>query len=158
MIPLKTQIQSILHGRILILGVGNRLRGDDAAGSVLIDKIKDCIPVGCIDAGVAPENYLEKVIKNKTETLLIVDAVNFGGREGEIRLFNDGQVSGDVLSTHALSLRLACDYLKARIPIHIFLIGIQPGSLQLGREAGAVVSGAVDELAETLIETLKNHA
>ncbi|MFH1022744.1 MAG: hydrogenase maturation protease [Planctomycetota bacterium] len=136
----------------LILGVGNRLRGDDGAGCHLIDRISDTGRVRCIDGGCAPENHIERVATMRPGVVWLVDAVDFGGRPGELRVFPPERMGGDALSTHAGSLRLCCEYLRSRAEIPVVLIGIQPESVVLGRALSAPVSRAVERLAGILRE------
>lgn len=133
--------------KLLVAGVGNRLRGDDGAGPRVIDAIKEK-GVQCLDCGVAPENYLEKIVSANPEIVLIVDAVSFEGRAGEMRLFESDQIQAAGLSTHALSLQMVCEYLNARLPVRIFLLAIQPEQIQLGATPSVAVGDAITSLAE----------
>jgi len=150
-------LKPVPKDKVCILGVGNRLRGDDGAGPRLIDKIQGCVSVACIDCGIAPENYLEKVIAIQPSTILIIDATEIGERPGEIHLFSSDQQFAGGLSTHALSLTMVCDYLKARISPQIYLLAIQPALIIFKDELSAAVSMSVDLLAKTLKEVL-HHA
>lgn len=139
-----------LQGKICVLGIGNRLKGDDAAGPELIDRLAGCGELHCIDAGVVPENYLEKVVKLQPDTIVLVDAMDFGGEAGACRLFPADQVAGGGLSSHALSLQMACDYLRQRIAVRIFVLGIQPAQLKMNSPLSAAVGAAVEKLAAAL--------
>ena len=144
-------------GKVCILGVGNRMHGDDGVGSLLVDRISGRISVDCMDAGIAPENFLEKIVKLAPDTVLIVDAVDFGGRHGEIRIFNPQDIVCGGISTHALSLQMVCEYLKERIPVRVFLIGIQPQAIGLGQELSSIVAKALDSLAAILLDLCKSE-
>jgi len=178
-------LQQNLKGRVCVIGIGNRLKGDDAAGPELIDRLtgRSCFhpasPVSpvvchrvnwlswlrriphrcsaarrrelhCLDVGVAPENYLEKIVSINPDTILLVDAMDFGGEAGTCRLFAADQITGGKLSSHALSLRMTCDYLQQRISARIFILGIQPAQLNMNRPLSAAVKAAVDKLAAEL--------
>lgn len=147
------QLKNILTGRVCVLGVGNRMKGDDGAGPVLIDRISGRISADCLDAGVAPENFLGKIVQMKPDTILVVDAMDFGGAPGEIRIFEPENIVGGGISTHVLSLGMVCDYLKARIPVRIFLLGIQPGIVGFCKGLSSDVAGSLDSLADTLLES-----
>ncbi len=149
---IQKQLQKILVGRVLILGVGNRMRGDDSAGSLLIDKIQNCKNFVCLDCGIVPENYLEKVVTADPDILLIVDAINFCGSQGEIRVFNPNDIDSGGLSTHSLSLRMVCDYLKSRMDVRIYLLGIQPKDTGFHDGLSETVNASVESLATTLCE------
>ena len=57
--------------KLCIVGIGNRMKGDDAAGPMLIDLLDGRTKATCIDAGVAPENYLEKIVAAKPDVVLL---------------------------------------------------------------------------------------
>jgi len=139
-----------LKGKVGLVGIGNRLKGDDAAGPELIDRIAGHGRLQCLDAGVAPENYLEKIVGIKPDTVLLVDAVDFGGAAGSCRLFSPDQIKGGMLSSHALSLRMTCDYLQQRIPVRILVLGIQPAQVNMNGLLSQPVREAVDNLASEL--------
>ena len=114
------------------MGVGNRLRRDDGAGSWLIEKLGNIINAIVGDGDSAPENYLEKIVNSKPKTILIVDAIDFAGSPGDLRLIPGNAVALRSVSTHALSLRTLVEYLNARISAKIYIIGIQPNTAELG--------------------------
>jgi hydrogenase 3 maturation protease len=151
---LEDQLRSLLAGTVCIVGVGNRMRGDDAAGSLLAERIAGRIAAAVIDAGSAPENYLEKIARGKPGTVLVIDAVDFSGSPGEVRLLEAGAIGSGGLSTHAPSLRLAADYLTQRCGAQVWVAAIQPASVAMGAGMDASVSAAVDRLAASLLEVL----
>ena len=147
---IKDALQNVLHGSVLILGVGNIDKGDDGAGSTFVQKINGRVSATCIDAGVAPENFLEKIVAEQPDTVLIVDATDFGGDPGEIRIFDPARISAGGLSTHALSLDMACQYLNDRINVKIYLLAIQP--VQIKSEGlSPVVAASLESLENTLL-------
>ncbi|MCX6992282.1 MAG: hydrogenase 3 maturation endopeptidase HyCI [Kiritimatiellaeota bacterium] len=150
MTDLTDGLRQKLQGKVCVLGIGNRLKGDDAAGPELIDRITGRSRFHCLDAGVAPENYLEKIVRIGPDTILLVDAIDFGGAAGSCRLFAADQITGGGLSSHALSLRMTCDYLQQRIKVHIFILGIQPAQVNMNGPLSAAVSAAVEKLAAEL--------
>lgn len=150
MTDLTDDLKQNLQGKVCVIGIGNRLKGDDAAGPELIDRIAGHSRFHCLDTGVAPENYLEKIVRIKPDTILLVDAMDFGGEAGSYRLFSADQITGGGLSSHALSLRMTCDYLQQRISAHIFILGIQPAQVNMNGPLSAAVRAAVEKLAAEL--------
>ncbi|MFH0952815.1 MAG: hydrogenase 3 maturation endopeptidase HyCI [Verrucomicrobiota bacterium] len=151
---LEHQLKTALRGKVCILGVGNRMRGDDGAGSWLVGRVAGGVAADLLDGGVAPENYLEKAARNRPDTVLVVDAVDFGGAAGEIRLFDSTAIHAGGLSTHALSLRMAFEYLTARCSASIVLAAIQPVSIGLAQDMSEPVRGSIERLARALRDVL----
>lgn len=150
MTDLADDLKRYLKGKVCVIGIGNRLKGDDAAGPELIDRLSGRSRFHCLDAGVVPENYLEKIVHIAPDTILLVDAMDFGGETGSGRLFPADQVAGGGLSSHALSLRMACDYLRQRISAQIFILGIQPSRVHMNQPLSAAVRAGVERLADEL--------
>ena len=162
MTDLADDLKQNLKGKVCVIGIGNRLKGDDAAGPELIDRIAGHGCFHCLDAGVAPENHLEKIVQIKPDTILLVDAMDFGAEEGSCRLFGADQIAGGGLSSHALSLRMTCDYLQQRISARIFVLGIQPAQVNVNGPLSAAVRAAVEKSAAELgvlaqEESVSNH-
>jgi hydrogenase 3 maturation protease len=141
-----------LKGRVVLLGVGNRIRGDDAAGPELIEILKKKPPdiekpIFLFDGGELPENYLIPIVNLKPNIVIIVDAVDFGGRPGAIKLFPIRQIPQGSFSTHRLSLRFLGSYLEKETEAKIFVLGIQPKSVNLGEKLSLKVKKALRDLA-----------
>ena len=134
-----------------IIGIGNRMRGDDGAGPALIDSLKNALPeekFPLFDCGETPENWIIPIINAKPQTIFIVDAVDFGVTPGSIKIFDPTELGPRGISTHSMSLDIFVNYLKKELGASIFLIGIQPKSLKFGGKISNPVSKAIDRLTE----------
>jgi hydrogenase 3 maturation protease len=140
-----------LRGRACVLGVGNRERGDDAFGPIVVERLQGRTGALCLDAGVAPENFLEEAARAKPETVLIVDAADFGGAPGELRLLDPAALTGG-LSTHAASLELVAQYLAARTGATVRVAAVQGVSQRAGEPLSPPVARAAEELVERLAD------
>jgi len=143
---------SLFGGKVCVVGVGNRMKGDDAAGPLAVDAMSELDGIACIDAGVAPENHLEQIVARSPDTVLIIDAVDFNAEPGELRIFPPDGLSGG-LSTHALSLSLVADYLEQRCGASTWLIGIQPAQVTLGSPVTPAVQQTITRLVAYLQAT-----
>jgi len=138
-----------LQGKVVILGIGNNLRSDDGAGSLLASRIKDKVPYIVYDAGPNPENYLGKIIKDHPDNIVIIDAADFGGRPGEVRELEGDEIKTvNLFSTHNASLSLTINYLKNDLSADIIILAIQPGSISFGDSLTPEVKKALDNLEE----------
>jgi hydrogenase maturation protease HycI len=143
-------LRSLLEGRVCIVGVGNRQRGDDGAGPRVIDARPPGTRHTWLDAGVAPENFLEPIARVNPDTVLIVDAVAFGGLPGELRLMEADAMDAACLSTHAVALGTLTAYLSARTGARILLMAIQPETIDAREGLSQPVEKSVLELATML--------
>jgi hydrogenase 3 maturation protease len=142
--------------KVVILGIGNPLKGDDAAGSLVCARLSGRVPATVIDAGGVPENYIGPVLRAAPEVLLVVDAVDFGGPPGQIRVCTPDEIEPRAFSTHALSLHLALDLIRRARRLEVYVMGIQAGTMKLGDGLSAPVQEAVETLAETLLQLFRS--
>ncbi len=140
-------LKSHLRGKVLILGIGNTLRSDDGVGSILASRIKDKVPYIVYDAGTSPENYLGKIIKDKPETIIIVDAVDFGSSPGDYKTLEAGELKTvNLFSTHNASLSLTINYLQDNLKVDIIILIIQPKTIVFSDKLSPEISETLDKL------------
>lgn len=135
----------------VLLGVGNRWRGDDGAGSRLAGRLAERGVRRAIDAGAVPENYCERVAALRPRAVFIADAACFGGRPGEVRLLDPGSLGAGALSTHGVSLAPVAAYIGERCRCPVLVLGIEPSGAGDGEEVSAPVLRAVEELEDYFV-------
>jgi len=140
---------------VVILGVGNTLKGDDAAGPLVCERLSGRVSATVIDAGAVPENYIGPVLEALPDVLFVVDAVDFGGRPGQIRVCMPEEIRGFAFSTHALSLHLSIELICRETNLEVRVIGIQASGTKLGDCLSPAVRDAAETLADTLIELFR---
>ncbi len=149
-------IKSLLseNEKIVFLGIGNPLRGDDGVGCRFIRELKKKKfdrkrGIYLFNGEQLPENYLEPIVKVKPSKVFLVDAVDFGGNPGEIKLLREANPPPG-FSTHTLSLSLLLEYFKKNQIGEIFIIGIQPKNIKWGdglsKEVELTLNHLIDEL------------
>jgi len=149
------ELKSLIEGRsILLLGVGNRLRGDDAVGSLMVERLKGKVNIPLIDAGDVPENYLGPIEESGAEVVLVVDATEMGGNVGDVAIFDIEQVQGMSISTHMANLGLMFQVIPPEKRPQVILLGIQPGNMELGQALSEPVHATMENLAEILVNSL----
>jgi len=141
-----------LKGKVLILGVGNLLRGDDGAGPYLIEQLNGKINADLLDCGEVPENFLGKIVGLQADTILIIETVHLGSSPGAVAIIEpddfDCSTSG---YTHHASLRLVMNYLKIETGAEVFVLGIQPKKTEFGMEISNEVKKTLSILTDILI-------
>lgn len=141
------------NSKTIILGIGNVLKGDDALGPLVCEKLKaEGISAEVINAATVPENYIQTLIKKSPQNLLIVDAIDFGAEPGSIKVFKTEQLNSLVISTHTLSPRLFIDMIRQCIKLDVYIIGVQPKQTQLGLTLSPEVKQAIIDLTAIIKE------
>lgn len=128
----------------LILGIGNPLRGDDAAGPAVCAALDTPEAVDCADA---PERYLGLAGDARVSRVLLVDAVDFGGEPGAVAFLLPGDLRERSGTTHDSGLALLCRFLEGEHGKSTALLGIQPRDTRFGAEMHADVRAAAQRVA-----------
>ena len=145
--------------RIVVLGVGSELKGDDAAGMLLIKKLQMArLPaekILLLAGSTAPENFTGLICSFNPELLVVVDAAHLGGKPGDISIIEESQLKDEGFSTHMLPFSVMLQYLRKHSIRETILLGIQPRSMEFGFEPCSEVTETVEELAVFLSKTFK---
>ena len=147
-------LKTVLQGKLVLVGVGNILRGDDGFGPALIAKIRAKTTVRCIDAGTTPENYVGRIAREKPDSVVIIDAAHLDTAPGECRLLERDEILTSGFTTHDMSPGLFLDYLAQETGAAIHMLAVQPERLTLGEEMSPLLEKRLDELHGLLLEVL----
>jgi len=132
----------------LLLGIGNELRGDDAAGVMVARRFR-APGWHVIDCGTVPENFTATVRRMRPELTVLVDASMMGLGPGAIRKVPVERIEILNFSTHSLPLTMFMDYIGEHSR-EIVLIGIEPKETGLFEEMSGEVEEAVGRLVRML--------
>lgn len=135
----------------VLLGVGNDMHGDDGVG-VYVARRFQCEGWVAMDCGIAPENYIGKVMASTPELVVIVDAADMDLEAGAIRIIPRERMGAASFSTHSLPLSVLISHIEMATHVPVYLIGVQPGRMS------GEMSPEVKEAAENIIVTLKQGA
>jgi len=153
----ENELTSFVDGKICFMGIGNRHLHDDGVGSFIAEGLQSCEGIDAVDTGLVPENFIEMVARKHPDTILMMDATDFGGDPGEVRLIYPEKVAYSGVSTHAGSLRMLAEYLQERTHARIALLAIQPVDTSDGEELSPSVYETARDLMETLPEVCAKH-
>ena len=134
--------------RVVVLGVGNPMRGDDGVGACLADRLQGRVKATVVNAGDVPENYLGPVAADQPEVVVIVDAAELGTAPGEIAIIEANELAKTTLSTHNVSLSLFIEVLRSEVQADVFLLGVQPASTAFGAPLSPAIVTALRLLEE----------
>ena len=145
--------------KVLICGIGNDTRGDDAFGVYVVEKLKEMISnqkVVFLNCGEMPESYTGKIIRENPSHVVFIDAVHFEGKPGEIVLADPEGTLGEAFSTHKMPLKLLVRYLKQYTRAKFILIGAQPKQTGLFVEMSEELRESAERLVKILEKILEN--
>ena len=151
---LRAFLNSVGGDRLVLLGVGNPIKGDDSVGLFIAGRLRGLLGssprLSVQTAAAHPESALSKV-DLESSRLLIFDAVEAGGPAGSIVMANVGETQYGFFATHNFPLRLmpsiAGHYEKVSV------LGVEPGGLGIGESLTPVVRDS----AETVVSEVERQ-
>lgn len=138
--------------KLVVLGIGNPLRGDDALGLEILRRLEGKVPshVALIECQTTPENFTGKIKRLKPTHVLMIDAASFGAKPGKVKLIPPEKIAGMALSTHAMPLFMLAEILQKSIGAKVALLGVQPKTVDFGEGLTPELEKAVEKTAEVL--------
>jgi len=149
------------EGRLVILGVGNPLKGDDAAGLLVIEQVMKNVPartrpgVRIFRTYDVPENYTGKIRKFKPARILIIDAALAGLKPGDIFILEKEKIAIEEISSHKIPLMVLISYLEQNTGCKVIVLGIQAKDLSFGMPVTPIVKTAVKTVGDFLTAALR---
>ncbi|MHC5056482.1 MAG: hydrogenase maturation protease [Planctomycetota bacterium] len=145
---------------VVVIGVGSDLRGDDAFGVLAARELARTLgssseDIEVLEGGVAPENLAERAARNSPRTVVLIDAADFDGEPGELKLLVPEDLGWSLGgATHAPSLELLATYLKGRCGARTIMLAAQPASTEFGEGISPALEAAASRAAEALTVAL----
>jgi hydrogenase maturation protease len=147
--------------RVLVLGVGNILLGDDGFGVHFVNALQ-AIPfpsnVQVIEAGTVGHQFLP--LFRDVDHLFVIDVVEANDAPGSVFRFSPDDMrfaSGPICSLHQMSLIdvLGMAEMTGGKPPHTVIIGVQPKNVSSwSLELSAEVTEAIPKVRELLLREL----
>jgi len=138
------RLAPIFAGTAVIVGIGNVMRGDDAFGPMVAGRLEGRIHAEVVDAGTVPENFLGKIASVEPDTVMLVDAGDFGGEPGDIALLEPNELATTSFSTHVPALALLESFLEADRRVRVILLAAQPKHGEFGTPISDEMAAAVE--------------
>ena len=151
---LEAEVSRVGPDKVVLLGIGNALRGDDGFGPEVASRVSRLIPDRAFDAGTVPEDFLGPIVKLRPALVIIADAASFGGSIGELRLLRIDQLCGNYLGTHAPSLSLIEQFLMSECGARTVVLAAQPKAMAFGNALSPQMAAAIEVAADLLISAL----
>lgn len=145
--------KDIFKGKVVIVGMGNTLRRDDGFGPALVERLKASRGLVCIDAGSSPETYAGKIIKERPDTILVVDVLHSDLEPGEYDILRSSEIIKSGFSTHDISPRMFLEYLKEETGADIYMLGVQPQDVSFGEGISERLKKSLEEIVKLIEET-----
>jgi hydrogenase maturation protease len=142
-----------------VIGVGNRLRRDDAAGLHAVDRLRERAQAAGIAVRVQEGEALGLLEQwEGARTVVLIDAIHADSPPGEIHRVDLSSEPvparlGGSSSTHAVGMADAIELARALgcLPAGVILYGVQGRRFDSGGGLSREVEGAIAQLAEAAL-------
>jgi hydrogenase 3 maturation protease len=144
----------------IVLGIGNPLGGDDAAGALVVGTLDRkqhkldsplADEITAIDTGTAPESYTSVIRQHRPDLLILVDAADMGLAPGALRIITPDRINTLSFSTHHMPLSMFMCYVNEFCG-KVLLVGVQPERTETGSGISKVVRQSAGKLADAILE------
>jgi hydrogenase 3 maturation protease len=143
---------------IVLLGIGNEFRGDDAIGHLVAQDLAGLGLPGlrAFPVGIALENATHLVARHSAKVLLLVDAVSDPERAlGEWNFFAPEALGCFIHSTHSVPLSLFVTYWRKEIPgLEVHFLGVNIHGTATFKAVSPEIEAARKELVDVFKRAL----
>lgn len=158
---MKSNASSSSSGRILIIGIGNPDRGDDAAGLEVAQRLSERAGSLCSVIEHTGDGTGLMEAWRDAEVTIVIDAVHSGAEPGTIYRFEPKFQPLPALtfrySTHAFSLIEAIDLSRAlnHLPGLLIVYGIEGHEFLAGDELSPKVAAAIPTVVDRIMQEVQ---
>ena len=148
--------------RIAVMGIGNILYEDDAAGVALVEILHPLVVdhnhLLVVNAGIAPENFSGVLRRFDPALVVLADAAQMYEKPGTVRWLGWRETTGYTGSTHTLPPHILATYLTQELSCEVALLGIQPIQNRFDAALSPIVRKVVEATAHALAQILRTRA
>lgn len=156
---LRSQLEERLNGRVCLIGIGNADYSDDGFGVRLAERLQAAGVRDVVVAGNAPERWIGRIAEQAYDSVVFLDAVDFGAAPGTLALMDTEEIATRFpqFSTHKISVGLLAGYVESNGKTKAQLLGVQPESLKSGAGLSAVVEATLTAAFALLQDAVREH-
>jgi len=143
--------------KVVVAGIGNPMRMDDFVGTKIVQDLQGKVSekVYLIECETVPENFIQEIIDFDPTHVLLIDAAVLGLGPGDSRLVKPERLATfPVYSTHALPLRIFCEYLATTAKAKIALLLIEPKKADFGEGLTSEVEISAQKIVDVFLRIL----
>lgn len=143
---------------VLVIGIGNTMRGDDAVGSMVVRNIRKRHLENVRTLEMDGEGTSLIQAWTGAQTVVIIDAISSGAKPGTVHKIDAVRepLRGKLFarSTHAFGLREAVELARSlhRLPPRLIIYGIVGKHFSIGEEISTELRKAASRVADCILE------
>jgi hydrogenase maturation protease len=148
---------------ILVIGMGNAYRSDDAAGLIAARRVNEQASEHCSVIEHTGEGAALMELWKDADTVIVIDAVRSGAVPGTVSRFDAAlcplPVSMFRDSTHAFSLAEAVELSRAlkQLPRQLIVYGVEAQNFEAGTNLSPAIEFAMQTVVERVLQELPQN-
>ncbi len=144
--------------RLTLLGIGNELNGDDAAGVLVVRGLRARLAprphLLLIEAGLAPEAFTAPLRRFAPDLVVLVDAALLEQPAGTVEMVDWRETDGLSATTHTLPPSVLVQFIQHDLGCPVEQILIQPDDIEFDHPVSPAVKDTIDQVVDRLAALL----
>jgi hydrogenase 3 maturation protease len=141
---------------VVVIGMGNELRADDAVGLHVVRLLKPFTheKLKVFEGHMSPEAYIGPACASHPTHVLIVDAAELDKKPGAWQVLSKNNVDQGLFTTHTIPAVEIAVEIQRRCCAAVVFIGIQPKSRDISLGLSRECQKAAEEISEIIRKTM----
>jgi hydrogenase 3 maturation protease len=137
---------------VVVIGMGNELRADDAVGIHLVRLLKPFTNnhLKIFEGYMTPEVFIGPACLLHPSHVLIVDAAELNQKPGDWRMLSPDEIKEGLFTTHTIPAVEVAAEIRRRCKASVMFLGIQPKS----RDISLLLSKECQQTAENIVKII----
>jgi hydrogenase maturation protease len=149
--------------RIVVVGIGNAYRGDDAVGRTVAHRLQERLPEADTVHIRLEDGEGTRLMESwsQAQAAILIDAMQSGGRAGTVRRLEAAEQPLPPVvwrgSTHTFGVAAAIELSRAlrQLPARLIVYGIEGECFETGAALSAPVARVVPEVVQRVLHDLE---
>ena len=139
-------LEDRLRGRVVLVGIGNPLLGDDVAGCLVARGVRGTPGIVVVESEDVPERDVFRIADARPDVVVLADAVDLGAPPGSVAVLEPNALAGYAPTTHRFPLSFLAAIIRRAASTDVLVLAIQPGQVTPGAGVSPDVARSVDAL------------
>jgi len=141
--------------RVVVIGMGNELRADDAVGLEVVRRLKPYASDKLVvfEGHMTPEVFISPACAYKPTHLFIVDAAELGESPGTWRFLSKDEIDEGLFTTHAIPATEVAAEIQRRCGAKVAFLGIQPKIRDVSLSISKECKKTANEVAKIILNS-----
>ena len=137
---------------VVVIGMGNELRADDAVGLQVVRLLKQHTAnrLQVFEGHMTPEAFISPACAEHPSHVLIVDAAELHKKPGVWQIISSNEIEGGLFTTHAIPVIEVAAEFQRRCDAKVAFLGIQPKLRKVSLSLSKECQHAAKEIADII--------